>query len=222
MALDPSSTIEETIPTVNLTRAIVVTAVAVFVSAGISACVSRQTASDDLAHTLVTFSEISYSSETGGTTQQHIEMYIADRQGRVQEIHFIIRIGANIIQERRWVSADSQTITVRSWEDCIEFSESMPPPSPDSLEIILEELFGPREIPKSAETTTDGVVRWSMTNGPARLTFADHGGAYPDRTITVSGESGNVAVVIKAGVVEPVALLPDWQSGWDSCAPVQA
>jgi hypothetical protein len=184
------------------------------------ACSPDQAPSEEESFTRITFSETQSRGKAEDPLQQHIDMYVAHQDGTVKEIRFRVQVGDELSQERRWEAAASETIIVRSWLDCSQFSEPMPPPAPESLDIVLEELFGPREIPSDADTTSDGSASWTMESGLAVLTVVDHGGEYPDRTITVGGEIGSIGTILEAGGVDSVSELPDWQSGWESCTPI--
>ncbi|UGY93123.1 hypothetical protein [Streptomyces gobiensis] len=147
-----------------------------------------------------------------------VSIHVSHRDGRIAAMRFITRSNGGISEERRWEATDPRTVTIRTWDDCRQLDDEMPPPAPETLEIVLAELFGPRAIPADARTTGEGKSHWKVEQGLVTSEFTDGGGTYPDRKVTIRGPEGDVGSIITGGSVEAATELPGWAPGWESCA----
>lgn len=153
-----------------------------------------------------------------GPFDRKVRIHASHRDGRIIAMRFITRSNGRISEERAWEAADPQTVTVRTRDDCQQLDGEMPPPAPETLDVVPAELFGPRAIPADARTTGDGKAGWKVKQGLVTSEFTDGGGAYPDRKVAISGPDGEVGSVITDGSVKAATELPGWAPGWESCA----
>lgn len=177
---------------------------------------------------LISFTETVHTNGEGdvvsgqsGRTDRKVSIHVSHRDGRITAMRFTTCSGGRITEERAWESADPKTVTVRTWDDCQQLDDEMPPPAPRTLEVVLAELFGPRAIPADARTTGDGKASWKVEQGLVTSEFTDGGGTYPDRKVAISGPDGEVGSVITDGSVKAMKAateLPGWAPGWESCA----
>src|SRR5688572_25460704 len=111
--------------------------------------------------TLLSFIET--SQEPGDTPIERIvKIHIAHDKGRLKRMRFSSHIEGVLIDERLWDAAKPGAIKIRTWLDCEQADGEMPTPLPESLEMVLEEYFGPRTAPAAHTTSTDGSATWEV------------------------------------------------------------
>ncbi|WP_411081863.1 hypothetical protein [Streptomyces sp. cmx-18-6] len=150
-----------------------------------------------------------------------IAMYARHAGDVVDELHFRITSAGKLVEERRWVAGSPDAIAVRNWVSCGTSQEETPPPRPDSLKVVVRELFGPPTVPEEAREAANGTKRWETSAGMITTDYTDLGGAFPDRRIQIKGPDGTVGSTIGDTEVAPADALPGWRPGWEKCAPVE-
>ncbi|MGW1207998.1 hypothetical protein [Streptomyces cyaneofuscatus] len=172
--------------------------------------------------TRISFSEQS-PAPTGSPAAPslRIAMYARHAGDAVGELRFRITGAGKLLEERRWVAEHPETITVRNWLSCGTSQEGTPPPRPDSLKVVVGELFGPPSVPGNARASSDGTKRWATSAGMITTTYTDLGGEFPDRRIEIKGPDGSVGSRIADTEIAPADALPGWQPGWEKCTPAE-
>ncbi|MEV1146074.1 hypothetical protein [Micromonospora sp. NPDC049799] len=167
--------------------------------------------------TVVGFTETSH--EPGGAAYEtRVSVHLAHHDGILDAMRFETRTGGSLVEERLWRSDRPDTVAVRSWPECRQSNEPMPPPRPETVEQVLTEYFGPRT--PAGTPATDGRTSWTdRPDGGIVRTFTDDGSGYPGgRTVTI-GADGDAGTTIGAATVAPATELSGWTPGWDVCVP---
>lgn len=172
--------------------------------------------------TRIAFSEQAQApSGSPSAPSVRIAMYAHHTGDAVGELRFRITSAGKLVEERRWVADSPDAITVRNWLSCATSQEGTPPPRPDSLKVVVRELFGPPSVPENARDSTDGAKRWTTSAGMITTDYTDLGGQFPDRKIEIKGPDGNVGSTIGDTEIAPADALPGWHPGWEKCTPAE-
>lgn len=167
--------------------------------------------------TVIGFTET--SNEPGGhRLEQDVRIHIAHDEQHVKSMRFATRIEGAVVEERLWDAAEPETITIRTWQDCRQTAGEMPAPRPETLDVVLQEYFGPRTVPATHTTSGDGSVTWQVRmDAVATKTFTDDGTEYPaSRTVRI-GSGSAFGTTITRGFIDNAEVMPAWAPGWDSC-----
>ncbi|MFD3512732.1 hypothetical protein [Streptomyces sp. NPDC058657] len=172
---------------------------------------------------LVSFTEtlMTEAGSGGDPPGRHVSIYASHRSERIDTLRFLSRVDGRVTEERLWKAGSPEVITVRDWSACAETIQQMPGPRPETLDMVVEEIFGPARIPADAKRSGKGTSAWKVTDGMVTTEYTDGGGSYPDRVVKLKGPSGQVGTVIDKGSVGTSKGLPDWQPDWQDCKPSQ-
>ncbi|MGW7415620.1 hypothetical protein [Streptomyces sp. NPDC054863] len=172
---------------------------------------------------LVSFTEtlMTEKGSRGNPLGRHVTIYASHQSERIDTLRFLSRVDGEVAEERLWKSSSPEVITVRDWSACGETTEQMPGPRPETLNAVVEEIFGPTSIPADARPSGKGTSAWKVTDGMLTTEYTDGGGSYPDRVVKLKGPSGDVGSVIDKGSIGKSKGLPDWQAGWEDCKPTR-
>ncbi|MDV5147766.1 hypothetical protein R1T08_27255 [Streptomyces sp. SBC-4] len=154
------------------------------------------------------------------TTHRKVEMYAEHRGDAVSRLHFVITFDGRLAEERTWRADRPESITLRNWESCTAGEEATPDPKPDSLDVILRNYFGPREVPHDAKKTAGGASRWETPTGMMLMAYTDLGGPYPHRIVEIKGPDGSVGSTISGTRMSEHPTFPGPRAGWQTCRPV--
>ncbi|MGW2561086.1 hypothetical protein ACWCXB_17915 [Streptomyces sp. NPDC001514] len=170
--------------------------------------------------TLIGFKEVARLDPTGSmTATRQVDIYAEHRADAVSTLRFVITTEGRVTEERLWEAEHPDSITVRNWDSCSTTSEPTPAPRPDSLEVIVTELFGPDSVPPGAKKAPGGATSWVSTAGLVTTKYTDNGGPYPDRVVEIKGPDGSIGSVIDHSRISHAAALPEWRDGWQTCRP---
>ncbi|MEU3605305.1 hypothetical protein AB0E83_07565 [Streptomyces sp. NPDC035033] len=206
---------------------LVVAAVAAGVAAGTDLGTDAGTAPADRgavgaapSFTRIAFDEAVLIGPAGdGTAARHVEMHVEHLDGAVRTLRVVTTSAGKVTEERLWEAGRPETITVRDWRSCRAVTEETPQPRPSRVDVITDELFGPVAVPPAARREPDGTRRWSTTAGLVTTAYADAGGRYPDRRVTIKGPDGQIGSVITGTRLDRAGALPAWRPGWQDCRP---
>ncbi|MDK1473852.1 hypothetical protein QNO07_10535 [Streptomyces sp. 549] len=186
-------------------------------------CAESQPSADRDTETLrVTFRETSDLGSTPrddprGSTGTSVNISALHRSGDISVIHFRIEGDYGLAEERWWESESPEKLEIRDWRACSQSTDVMPEPHPITVRVLLKELFGPKAIPDDAKVTKGG-AKWERNDGFITFEYVDHGGEYPDRTVTTIGPDGGGGSRISEVVTAASTDAPRWGEGWKSCA----
>jgi hypothetical protein len=153
------------------------------------------------------------------TNSRQVNIFAAHRADAVSTLRFVITANGKVTEERLWHADRPDVITVRNWDVCETVEETTPPPRPDSLKVIVNELFGPPSVPVGAKKSAGGATTWETAAGLMRTKYTDNGGPYPDRVVEIKGPDGSSGSTIQNTKISGAAALPDWRDGWQECRP---
>ncbi|MGW1008733.1 hypothetical protein ACWD4X_01610 [Streptomyces termitum] len=153
------------------------------------------------------------------TGKRKVELFAEHRGDAVHRLRFLVTLDGRVAEERLWRADRPDTMAVRDWGSCTSVEEAVPDPRPDSLRKILDEYFGPADIPAGASRLPDGTRRWETPTGMMRVSYTDLGGAYPHRIVEIKGPDGSVGSTISDTRLGEHPSLPAWRADWPSCRP---